>query len=178
MSYLNTSTNDYPLTEQDIKNLFSNTSFTANFIPPENFVWVFPTPQPECINELQYAVEDIPVLTSKGHWEQTWKFVDRFGDFVDGDGVFHTKEEIELYAIKSQEDIIKTAIISQAKSLLDDTDYSGLIDVRSMLENIDEFDSYRSQLRLLIIDTPNVINSWPVKPVAKWKNLNVQSENN
>jgi hypothetical protein len=25
------------------------------------------------------------------------------------------------------------------------------------------------------IAAPNVINSWPVKPVAKWKNLNVQS---
>lgn len=72
MAYINTETGQYPVSEQQIRNLFPNTSFPAQFIPPEPYAWVFPTPAPGYNPVTQRLVEDNPALTSKGHWEQNW----------------------------------------------------------------------------------------------------------
>jgi hypothetical protein len=75
MNYINTETLEYPVSEQDIRNVNPLLAFPSPFVAPENFSFVFPTPQPMCDHVLETIQEDVPVLTDKGHYEQTWKVV-------------------------------------------------------------------------------------------------------
>ena len=72
MNYINTITDQYPVSEQEIRSLFPNTSFPNPFIAPEEYSFVFPSPKPQHDSNLQYCTESAPVLTSKGHYEQVW----------------------------------------------------------------------------------------------------------
>lgn len=74
--YINTQTLTQH-TEQDIRNLNPNTSFSSPFVAPEPYAWVFPSPQPTVTN-LQLAREIAPVLTVLGHYEQRFEVVDKF----------------------------------------------------------------------------------------------------
>ena len=77
MAYINTVTNQYPVSEQDIRNLNPNTSFSTPFVAPEPYAWVFPSPQPTVTN-LQVVREIAPELTVLGHYEQRFEVVDKF----------------------------------------------------------------------------------------------------
>lgn len=72
MNYINTTTNQYPVSEQEIRSLFPNTSFPNPFIAPEEYSFVFPSPKPLHDSNLQYCTESAPMLTAKGHYEQSW----------------------------------------------------------------------------------------------------------
>lgn len=72
--YINTTTNEYPLSEASIKALYPNTSFPNPFKAPEEFSWVFPSP-PTYNTDTERCVETAPALTSKGHWEQQWLII-------------------------------------------------------------------------------------------------------
>ena len=76
MSYINTTTNQYPISEQEIRNLFPNTSFPSIFSPPEEYTFVFPTPVPSYNVLTQYYREIAPVFTEISVWEQRWEVVD------------------------------------------------------------------------------------------------------
>jgi len=91
--YIRISDKQYPFTERDIKALFPNTSFPTPF-RATGFEVVFPVPKPDCTS-LQIAIEGEPQISSKGHWEQTWEIVDKFHDYTDDEGVFHSKEAQE-----------------------------------------------------------------------------------
>lgn len=86
-------------TERDIRAMFPNTGFGTPFVPPEQFVWVFPTPHPDHDTVIQAVRETTPELTSKGHWEQRWEIVPRFVDYTDLDGVLHSAAEQEAAAV-------------------------------------------------------------------------------
>lgn len=73
--YINTETMaEY--TESEIRAAFPNTSFPTPFAPPDGYAVVFPVPQPAYNPVTQIARRAQPVLTSKGHWEQSWEVVD------------------------------------------------------------------------------------------------------
>ena len=56
----------------------------------------------------------------------------------------------------------------QAKELLKESDWVGLIDVREKLSNLDEWDTYRASLRDFIINPK--IGDFPKKPkTVTWK---------
>lgn len=76
MAYINNITNEYPISEQDIRNLFPNTSFPQVFSPPEEYSFVFPTPTPSYDILTQYCIEDTPIFTNKNVWEQQWVLID------------------------------------------------------------------------------------------------------
>lgn len=69
--YLNTNTLQ-KFTESEIRAAFPNVSFAQPFSPPEGYSVLFPAPQPEYNPVTHSVAEGIPVLTDKGHWEQTW----------------------------------------------------------------------------------------------------------
>lgn len=76
MAYINTMTGKYPVTEQEIRQQYPNTSFSVPFVPPEEFVYVFPSPTP-IYDELSQVVQEAqPVVTNKGWYEQTWSVID------------------------------------------------------------------------------------------------------
>ena len=138
VAYINTDTQQYPITETQIRELFPNVSFPVPFVPPNNFAPVFPVPQPSFDPVVQVAVEGKPVLTAKGHYEQTWVITDKFVDYRDEDGVLHTKEEQEANAIAQdlKSKTPATVTMRQARLALLDLDLLSSIDeaINSMPE--------------------------------------------
>lgn len=122
--YINTETSQYPITEKEIRNLFFNTSFPVPFKPPENYKVVFPLPKPEFNNITEIVVEDIPIITDKGHWEQTWKVVPRFEEYTDDKGIVHTVAEQEQAAIEAdkaeKEKLLVQHFTARVQQRLDD----------------------------------------------------------
>lgn len=96
MNYINTSTDQYPVSEQDIRRAFPNTSFPTPFIPPHEYEYVFPAPQPSYDTITEAAREIEPLLTDKGHYEQQW-------------------EVVSLYSTQEEEDAALAAHISSLK---------------------------------------------------------------
>lgn len=76
--YINIKTNQYPVSESDIRAAFPNVSFPVPFRPVEGYEWVFPTPKPAFNPVIQSAREIDPVKTIKGTWEQRWEVVRKY----------------------------------------------------------------------------------------------------
>ena len=114
--YINTQTLTQH-TEQDIRNLNPNTSFSTPFVAPEPYAWVFPSPQPTVTN-LQVVREIAPILTSKGHYEQQWEVADKFQDYADTDGVLHTKAEQEAAYLEQLRLASVPQVVSRAQFIL------------------------------------------------------------
>lgn len=74
--YINTTTNQYPISEQDIRNSNPNTSFSNPFNPPEEYQVVFPAPIPDYNPISQFIREISPELTILGSYEQRFEVVD------------------------------------------------------------------------------------------------------
>ncbi len=111
--YINTATNQYPVSEQDIRSAFSNTSFSVPFQPPEDYAVVFASPQPIYDTITEYPREIAPVLTNKGIWEQQWEVV----------RIYNNEEDETAAIIAAQEaknNSIKADIIQQTQQRLDE----------------------------------------------------------
>jgi hypothetical protein len=93
MAYLNTLTLQYPLTERDIREAHPNVSFNEVFTPPDDYAWVFPTPQPNYDQMSQFVILGAPNLTHLGHYEETWTIQPRFQTYTDQEGTVHTAVE-------------------------------------------------------------------------------------
>lgn len=74
-NYINTQTGEYPITEEQIRAAYPNTSFPAVFQPIEHFKVVFPAPVPPHDPLTESVREAAPILTSKGHYEQRYEIV-------------------------------------------------------------------------------------------------------
>ena len=65
-------------------------------------------------------------------------------------------------------EVLKSACKEKAKQRLANTDFSQVADVRLMLTNVAEFDSYRSVVRGMFLN-PVPSPAFPDEPVAVWK---------
>ena len=72
---------DYPLGEYEIKSRFSHVSFATPFVPPEGYVVVVNTPQPEA-DYTKVVREDTPKLEGD-KCVQTWVVADAPADVVE-----------------------------------------------------------------------------------------------
>jgi hypothetical protein len=74
--YINTETQQYPITQADIRALFPNTSFPANFVPPAPFAFVNYT-MPPAHNQLTETVREVVPVPTEGAacYEQAWEIV-------------------------------------------------------------------------------------------------------
>lgn len=73
--YINTSTNQYPVSESEIRAAHPNTSFPLPFNPPDGYAWVFPSPQPAYDSASQGARKVAPQLIS-GRYYEAWELFD------------------------------------------------------------------------------------------------------
>lgn len=80
MSYINTQTNQYPISEADIRSAYPNTSFPIPFVAPSEYSVVFPSPYPTYEPVTQYIREIAPVLSAKRQYEQQWEVVAIYTD--------------------------------------------------------------------------------------------------
>lgn len=75
MSYIHIPTKRYPVSEADIRAAYPRTSFPAQFVPPPEYAWVYPTPVPQHDGNTQAVREATPVKV--GHkYEQRWEVVE------------------------------------------------------------------------------------------------------
>lgn len=133
--YINTLTNEYSLSERDIRNTNPNTSFPVPFIAPAEYAWVFPTPQPEYDQVIRSVREIAPVLSAKGEYEQQWEVVPKFQEYTDDEGITHTVAEQEEAAIAvdkaTKAEALQTSVIAATQSRLDDfaktRNYDGIL---------------------------------------------------
>lgn len=70
MPYINTQTNQYPVSEQEIRNEYPNTSFCIPFNPPADYVWVFPSPTPDYDPITQMVREIAPELIADKYYQK------------------------------------------------------------------------------------------------------------
>ncbi len=88
---------------RDFPALFLNS--TGVRFEDEGWSQVFPVPQGQLSDPvLRRWEEGTPVLTNKGHWEQTWVEVDIYSDYTDPEGAVRTKAEQELAATVAAQD--------------------------------------------------------------------------
>ena len=85
MSYINTTTGEYPVSEAQIRVSYPNTSFPMPFQAPDEYAVVFEAPQPGFDPVTQYVREGTPVLTDKDHYEQQWEIVELFSTQAEKD---------------------------------------------------------------------------------------------
>ena len=75
MNYINTVTNQYPVSEQEIRQANPNTSFSTPFVAPPEYSLVFATPKP-AFDAISQTVREVqPLLSAKGEYEQQWEIV-------------------------------------------------------------------------------------------------------
>lgn len=174
MSYINTKTNQYPVSEQDIRNEFPNTSFAVPFQAPEGYAPVLNSPIPEVPNPVLQTVREVtPKKDELGNWMQQFEVVDIYSDYTDADGTVHTKAEQEAAAIARDEETKKAANKSRAEQLLKETDWVEVPSVSDTtriphLSNFEEFMAYRLALRVIAVTPPLVVTEWPVLPQENW----------
>jgi hypothetical protein len=77
-NYINLETKQVS-TEHEIRSAHPNTSFATPF-SPDGYAVVFDVPQPTYDKYSETVQQGLPVLTSKGHWEQTWNIIQLEGD--------------------------------------------------------------------------------------------------
>lgn len=70
--YINTQTNQYPVSEGEIRAEFPSTSFPTPFKAPEGFAVVFITPQPT-VDTITQGVREITPVQVNGNWQQAWE---------------------------------------------------------------------------------------------------------
>lgn len=154
--YINTETLAYPVSEQDIKALYPNTSFPVPFVPPEQYAFVVPTAEPEYNHMTQGVREAAPVLNDQT-WTQTWEVYQL------------TPEQIAINEMNA-----KQANKTEASQLLAATDWTATVDISDpqysdpYLGNQDAFLAYRSDVRKIAVNPPIVVDVWPVKPDEVW----------
>ena len=73
--YINKQTKQV-VSEQEVRFAYPNTSFSLPFTAPDDYAWVFPTPQPAYDFLSQQVIEIAPVLSNLDKYEQQWEVVD------------------------------------------------------------------------------------------------------
>ena len=156
MAYINTQTMQYPVSEQDIRNEYPNTSFSVPFVAPEQFAPVLNGPMPTFDAMTQGYREVAPAKDSLGNWMQVFDVYD-----LDQEQIAYNEEQA------------KQSNKQQSESLLQATDWTENASVRNTsktphLVNSDEFDDYRVALRGIAVNPPVTVSEWPIKPDEVW----------
>jgi hypothetical protein len=156
--FINTQTNAYPVTQEQIQAEYPNTSFPTPFVAPAPYDTVFDSPQPSYDPATQTVVQVAPTLTD-GQYYQTWSVVAL------------SPEQQAAYAAQ-----VKAQNSAQAQQLLAATDWTAIASVADpavsnpYLTNQAAFLSYRSAVRAIGLNPPSTPATFPAAPIATWSN--------
>lgn len=117
MAYIHTLTNQYPVSESDIRYANLNTSFSTPFVPPDEYAWVFPAPQPSYDYTTEQVREIAPIVVND-HYEQRWE-------------ITSLPEEAITQNIQTK----KQRMIEQVNSKRDELEESGFIYMGKLIDS-------------------------------------------
>ena len=152
--FINTSTNEYPVSEHSIRLQHLNTSFTEEFSPPTPFKRVSATVHSEKFNNVTHTLEQSTPECVDGEYFQAWKVVPK-------------------YKTKEEEDI---ALAAHLKHTVENK----LLEINSMREkaNYDSFTYNGKQVSCSALSRSDIdgvtsyvalFNSFPAGFPHKWK---------
>jgi len=74
MAFRNSTTGEYPITRDQIRRLYPNTSFPAQFTQADGFDWVVDVPAPVFADVSHYLRQGAPVKEGDT-WKQVWEVI-------------------------------------------------------------------------------------------------------
>ena len=156
-NYINTTTGQYPVTQQQITQAYPNTSFPTPFVPPAEYQVVLQSPQPS-YDQITQGVREIAPVETDGQYYQAYEVYD-----LDPEQIQYNKDQIAQQ--KKQ----------QGKTILSNTDWTAIPSVADpaqsnpYLTNQAEFLSYRSAVRDIVLN-PTWDAVFPTEPTEQWSN--------
>lgn len=123
MFYINKITGEYPLTEDDIKKRYSNTSFTIPFSPPESYDIVNSSDKPVYNTIVKSIKLGTPLFKQEDNkWYETWIVESKFKPLLENSQLIsaEVQEEraISEYTLKIKKEIIDS-ILNRVQEKLD-----------------------------------------------------------
>jgi len=123
--------------------------------------------RPEKTRNYSSIIKNGVVQDSNGNWIWNWEEVDMFSEYVDGDGVTHTKTEQEQQYQQTIDDQSAEIVRNTRNRYLSETDWYITKSIETSSEISTDILTYRQALRD-ITSHPNFPNltaeDWPVKP--------------
>lgn len=102
MPYLNTLTQQYPVSEAQIRSEYPSTSFPTPFVPPTEYVWVFPSPPP-VFDALRQSLREASPLRKGGNYEQAWEVIELDAESIAANLARKAEEEAKTVASKIEQ---------------------------------------------------------------------------
>ena len=164
MFYINTNTNEYPVTEGFIRSLYPNTSFTEPFVAPEPFAFVQESLKPDITNHVIQTHRELEPVNVDGKYYRAWEVVSKFKEYTDDDGVTHTVEAQEADAMQAQIDMRWAAVRADRTSFLAATDWWVTKAAETGESITPEQQAYRQALRDVTLQEDPFNIQWPVAP--------------
>lgn len=155
MSYINTETNQYPVSEQDIRREYPNTSFTIPFQAPEKYAPVLNSPTPSFDGMTQGYREVAPVKQGN-EWMQQFEVYS-----LDAEQIAYNEEQAKQSNKTQAEDMLKASDWTQYPDVTNTLNVPHLI-------NGDEWVAYRALVRAIVLNPPVTVAEWPTKPEEQW----------
>lgn len=156
-NYINTTTGEYPISQQQIMDAYPNTSFPNPFVPPPEYQVVLQSPQPT-YDPITQGVREIAPVETDGQYYQAFEVYD-----LDPEQIQYNKDQIAQQ---------KKA---QGKTILSNTDWTAIPSVADpaqsnpYLTNQAEFFTYRSAVRDIVLN-PTWDAVFPTEPTEQWSN--------
>jgi hypothetical protein len=163
-------------TQGEVRRMHSNTSlpkvWDANVCTALGIDPVLAAPKPETTGYTQ-AVRNGATQDANGNWVQAWSVVDMFTDYVDDEGVTHTKAEQEAEYQARLDAEAADGVRTQRDKLLAESDW---VTVKAVDQNAQDslgiqvpqaWLTYRQALRDITshANFPNLTETdWPVEP--------------
>lgn len=141
-AYIEIASQTYPLYEGDIRLQHPNTSFPRDFIAPDGYAVVLPTPRP-VVGHASNVVEGRPSLIG-GVWTQQWVVTDASADQLT------ERTEAQWGAVRTKRN-----------RMLADCDWTQLPDAPV---NATDWATYRQALRDITTQTDPFNIVWPQEP--------------
>jgi hypothetical protein len=125
---------------------------------------VFPTPKPDA-GQYQTAVRDGVEQDALGNWVERWAVRDMFSDYMDVNGVTHTKAEQEAAYQAVLDETAAKSVRQQRDRLLAECDWIVIMHTEKGTNIPAAWEIYRQSLRDITAQAGFPHNvQWPAKP--------------
>lgn len=102
MPYFNTLTQQYPVSEAQIRSEYPSTSFPTPFVPPTEYVWVFPS-SPPVFDALRQSLREAAPLLKGGNYEQAWEVIELDAESIAANLARKAEEDAQTVADKIEQ---------------------------------------------------------------------------